>query len=99
MYLTGHFSLNETSVSLIENIMYGYITPLPLESRIRYKFELESSVRFKSQLENRYFLLKFSKLASAYVIMHGSRTAYHAFAYGIRSKKVPNPAYEKEPAK
>ena len=34
-------------------------------------------------------------MASAYGILHVLRTAYHAFAYGIRSKKAPNPAYEK----
>ena len=57
---------------------------IPLKSGIHYKFEPESSVRFNLQFENRYFVQKF---ASAYGLLHVLRTAYHAFAYGVRSKR------------
>ena len=67
--------------------------PPPLESGIRFKFVLESSVRFKLQL-GKLFCEKNSKFCVCNGILHVLRTVYHAFAYGIRCKKDPNPTYE-----
>ena len=81
-YLYYQFAWNTTTFvqAVVLYETRGYNPLPPFESRIRYKLSLNPGYVLNYSLKT-FILFK--------------NYAYHAFAYGIRSKKTPNPAYEK----